>query len=211
MGMRTTESDELVGRIVGVEIIVTLVVLGGIGLLALRAVRHGLRPLEEIQATADAVADARAVEPDRPLTLEAAGPVPVRGDAARLWQVLANLLANVRRHTPPGAPAEVRVRADGGRAVVEVADTGPGLAAEERARVFERFYRTEASRSRDHGGAGLGLSIVAAVAEAHRGWAVAVPAPGGGEVFQVSLPLRPSGETEAGRASREGDGTSAVL
>ncbi|TDD81763.1 HAMP domain-containing histidine kinase [Actinomadura rubrisoli] len=157
-------------------------------------------PVDLAALAADAVADAAAVEPGRPLTLEAPGPVVVRGDAERLRQVLANLLANVLRHTPPGTAATVRVGEVGGEALLEVADEGPGLPEDGRARVFERFYRADASRSRDRGGAGLGLSIVAAVAEAHGGRALAAGAPGGGAAFTVALPLagRPPGDARAG-------------
>ncbi|MFC6879276.1 MULTISPECIES: sensor histidine kinase [Actinomadura] len=150
------------------------------------------RPVDLAVLAADAVADAGAVEPGRPLTLDAAEPVIVSGDAERLRQVLANLLANVRRHTPAGTPAAVRAALDGDRAVIEVADQGPGLTEEQRAKVFERFYRADAARSRDHGGAGLGLSIVAAVAQAHGGTATVRSAPGEGAVFTVTLPTAPT-------------------
>ncbi|MFC5745499.1 ATP-binding protein [Actinomadura rugatobispora] len=147
-------------------------------------------PVDLAALAADAVADASAVEPDRPLALEAAGPVIVRGDAERLRQVLGNLLANVRRHTLPGTPATVRAEAGEDGAVLEVTDEGPGLDPADRARVFERFYRAagRTGRTPDHGGAGLGLSIVAAVAEAHGGRAQAASAPGGGAAFRVVLP-----------------------
>ena len=81
----------------------------------------------------------------------------VTADAERLRQVVDNLLANVRAHTPPDAAAVVRVRAEGANAVLEIEDAGPGLDSERAAHVFERFYRGDPSRSRDHGGAGLGL------------------------------------------------------
>jgi two-component system OmpR family sensor kinase len=317
VAMRTTETDELVGRTVGVQTTVTLLVLLGVGLLAWRAIRRSMRSLEDIAVTADsigagdlsrripqaapktevgrlglalntmlgqieaafgeraasearlrrfvadashelrtpvatirgyaelfrrgaadrpedlakamsrieseaermsllvdemlllarldqgrplvrepvdmtalaedAVADARAIEPGRPLTVDAGGPVVVAGDAARLRQLLGNLLANVRSHTPPDAAAVVRVHAADGDAVIEVADAGPGLTDEQRDRVFERFYRADQARTR--GGAGLGLSIVAAVATAHGGTATATSAPGSGATFQVRLPL----------------------
>ncbi|MFI0481246.1 sensor histidine kinase [Actinomadura sp. 9N215] len=145
-------------------------------------------PVDLSALAADAVADAAVVDEDRPLTLETSGPVVVTGDAERLRQVLDNLLANVRRHTPPATPATVRVSERGGRAVLEVADEGPGIPADDRARVFERFYRADESRSRDRGGSGLGLSIVAAVAQAHGGRASVADAPGGGAVFTITLP-----------------------
>jgi len=118
---------------------------------------------------AEAIEAARLVEPARPLDLAAPGPVLVTGDPARLRQVVDNLLANVRAHTPPAARAEVRVASDDGKALLEVADEGPGLGEEQASHVFERFYRGDPSRSRDRGGSGLGLAIVAAIAEAHGG------------------------------------------
>ncbi|RFS82360.1 sensor histidine kinase [Actinomadura spongiicola] len=145
-------------------------------------------PVDLAALAADAVADAAVVEPGRPLILDADAPVVVTGDAGRLRQVLDNLLANVRRHTPPGTAATVRVSDRDGDAVLEVADEGPGIPAVDRPRVFERFYRADPSRSRDRGGSGLGLSIVAAVAEAHGGRASVADAPGGGTVFTITLP-----------------------
>lgn len=143
-------------------------------------------PVELTVLAAEAVEGLRATEPTRDLTLEADGPVTVFGDAARLRQVLDNLLANVVRHTPATASAVVRVRGSGDRAVIEVADTGPGIAEADRAKVFERFFRADPARSRDNGGAGLGLSIVAAVVTAHGG-AVTVDS-GPGATFRVELP-----------------------
>ncbi|WP_197286897.1 sensor histidine kinase [Planomonospora sphaerica] len=153
-------------------------------------------PVELASLVADAVADTLAIEPDRPLRAEHPGPVEVPGDAARIRQAVGNLLANVLAHTPPGTPAVVRVRRDGGEAVIEVADEGPGLTEEQRALVFERFYRVEHTRGADHarggdrrrGGAGLGLAIVAAVAAAHGGRAEADSGPGKGAVFRMTLP-----------------------
>ena len=153
------------------------------------------RPLEldEVrlhEITADAVRDARAVEPDRPIELQAA-PVTVRGDEMRLRQVVANLLANVRAHTPAGAAVRVTVARRDGRARLEVADEGPGLVPEAAAKVFERFYRADKSRGRARGGSGLGLSIVAAVAEAHGGAAAVSSTPEKGSTFTVELPALP--------------------
>ncbi|GAA5072574.1 two-component system OmpR family sensor kinase [Thermocatellispora tengchongensis] len=148
-------------------------------------------PIEPGALAAEAVAAARAVDPGRPLTLSVT-PVVVLGDAMRLRQVLDNLLANVRGHTPPGTPASVRVAVEGDTVVIEVADEGPGLTPEQRARVFERFYRADPGRSRDRGGAGLGLAIVAAVAAAHGGEATVRSEPGRGAAFTIRLPKAPT-------------------
>jgi len=152
------------------------------------------RPLErepiDLAAVARAAVDgARAAEPDRPIDLEASDAVPVLGDEGRLRQLADNLLANARVHTPAGTPVRVRVHADGDDAVLQVEDDGPGVAPEDAERIFERFYRSEGSRSREFGGAGLGLSIVAAVAAAHDGSARSEPAPSGGARFVVRIPL----------------------
>ncbi len=146
------------------------------------------KPVDLAAVVGEAVDAARVVEPDRPIEL-AVEPATVTGDEARLHQVLDNLLANARTHTPAGTPVSVELRQVDGRAELSVADHGPGLTEEQAARVFERFYRTDTSRARASGGAGLGLSIVAAVAEAHGGTAEARPTPGGGATFVIALPL----------------------
>ena len=157
------------------------------------------RAIVDLGAVAgEAVEAARAVEPERPLSLGVQGSVEVRGDAGRLRQVVDNLLANVRSHTPPGTPASVRVWCDdsAGTAVLEVADQGPGLDDEAAAHVFERFYRADPARARDSGGVGLGLSIVAAIARAHGGAATAGRGDGGGAVFRVEVPTALDGASE---------------
>jgi two-component system OmpR family sensor kinase len=156
------------------------------------------RPLERDPVALDevvgeAVETAQTVEPERPIELEAE-PAAVLGDRVRLRQIVDNLLGNVRAHTPPRAPVSVRVASSNGSAVVEVADSGPGLAVEDTERVFERFYRADQSRARASGGVGLGLSIVAAVAEAHGGSVAAESAPDGGATFRITLPLATNGD-----------------
>ena len=150
------------------------------------------RPLETVplafdRLVDDAVRDARAVEPERPIDLTAE-PVTVLGDDHRLRQVVGNLLTNARLHTPPGTPVHVSLKAAGDRVRLEVADEGPGLTPDVAARVFERFYRGDPARTRARGGSGLGLSIVAAVAEAHGGRVSVDTAPGQGSRFVVELP-----------------------
>jgi len=139
---------------------------------------------------ADAVHDARVLGPHRPVTMAVDGDVPViRADEARLRQVLANLLGNALQHTPQGTPVQVRVAADEGLAIVEVTDAGPGMTKDVAARVFERFYRADASRTRASGGSGLGLSIVAALVAAHGGRLELDTAPSHGATFRVLLPV----------------------
>ena len=151
---------------------------------------------------ADAARDSMAADPRWPVEAmgTAAEPVHVIGDGDRLRQMAANLLANVRAHTPPGTAATIAARRTDDAVVIEVADAGPGLTADQRELVFERFYRGDASRGRGHegdaahavestGGSGLGLSIVASVAEAHGGRARVDAAPGSGCVFTVTLPV----------------------
>lgn len=156
------------------------------------------RPLERApvrldRIAADGVSDARAVEPDRPIQCTVS-PVVVEGDEMRLRQIVANLLANARVHTPSGTPVRVRVSAEGEVARLEVADDGPGMAPEVAAKVFDRFFRADASRSRSAGGTGLGLAIVDAVAQAHGGRATVDATPGLGSRFTVELPAARSSD-----------------
>ena len=146
------------------------------------------KPVDLAQVVQEAVDAARVVEPARPIELSLE-PVTVTGDQTRLRQVLDNLLANARTHTPAGTPVSVQLRHVDGRATLTVADRGPGLTEEQATRVFERFYRADSSRTRESGGAGLGLSIVTAVTEAHGGTVETKPTPGGGATFVITLPL----------------------
>jgi two-component system OmpR family sensor kinase len=152
------------------------------------------RPLEQVpvdlrQIAHDACADARAVAPVRAITLWAREAVVVRGDELRLRQVVANLVSNAIVHTPPGSPIEVSVTRSAERAALSVTDHGPGLNGDEARRAFEPFYRADPGRSRDRGGSGLGLSIVAAVVSAHGGGVQVLETPAGGATFRVELPL----------------------
>jgi two-component system OmpR family sensor kinase len=135
------------------------------------------RPLEQdlvdlVELAASVVEDAGVIDPSRQLSLDAVGPVRVRGDAPRLMQVLRNLVGNAVQHTPQTASVRVAVEGSAAGARVIVADDGPGIAAEDVPRVFERFWRAEPSRSRSHGGSGLGLAIVEAIVRAHGGTVV---------------------------------------
>jgi two-component system OmpR family sensor kinase len=147
------------------------------------------QPVDLTRITLDAVDDARAVAPDRPIDYSPNGAVFVPGDEARLRQVLGNLLQNASRHTPPDTPVHVRILKDETEAVIEVADEGPGMQTDDANRVFERFWRSDPSRTRASGGAGLGLSIVAAIAAAHGGRAEVESVAGQGSTFRVHLPF----------------------
>jgi two-component system OmpR family sensor kinase len=158
-------------------------------------------PVDVAEVAGDAVHDARALQPDRPLELvldPAMTELPVvLGDEARLRQVVGNLVTNALVHTPADARVTVTVTEeagpggpedDAGTVVVRVADEGPGMEPEDAARVFERFYRADPSRTRAAGGTGLGLAIVASLVAAHGGTVDLRTAPGQGAAFTVRLP-----------------------
>jgi two-component system, OmpR family, sensor kinase len=151
-------------------------------------------PVDLSRLVIDAVSDAQVAGPDHHWRLDLPEEsVTVTGDPARLHQVLANLLANARTHTPAGTTVTARLTADRGTATVSVVDDGPGIPESLLPEVFERFARGDTSRSRAAGSTGLGLAIVAAVAEAHRGTVEVTSRPGYTE-FSVRLPvLAPAG------------------
>jgi two-component system OmpR family sensor kinase len=150
-----------------------------------------LKPVDLLSLAADAVHDTAATAPEHRVELRAlAEEAPiVQGDESRLRQIVGNLLSNSVRHTPAGTRVTVTVDTAGGSAMLVVADTGPGLAPQDAARVFERFFRTDPARTRTLGGSGLGLSIVQALVEAHGGEVWLDTAPGEGARFMVRLPL----------------------
>ena len=145
-------------------------------------------PVELADVVGEAVDAARAVEPNRPITVSLE-PSTVTGDRDRLRQIVDNLLANVRAHTAPDTAVRVTLTQVDGTAEISVADSGPGLSEEQASHVFERFYRADESRARASGGVGLGLAIVSAVAHAHGGDVSARSAPGDGATFSIVLPL----------------------
>ena len=145
-------------------------------------------PVELVALVSEAVHAATAVGPEWPVQFWAPHPVEVTGDKDRLRQVVDNLLANVRAHTPEGTATTVRVDEIGDQAEIEVRDSGPGMTGDEANRIFERFYRSDPARSRISGGSGLGLSIVAAIVEAHDGTVTASSAPGQGMTVTVHIP-----------------------
>ena len=194
-----------------------------------RPVAHD--PVDLLAVAADTVQASRAVAPGRDISLRVgggssddagdAGPPVVLGDEPRLRQVVRNLVDNALAHTPADTPVQVRVRTEtsdgnGGApaAIVEVADSGPGLTPEQAERVFERFYRADKARTRAAGGTGLGLAIVASLVAAHHGTVTVDSTPGQGATFRVRLPLAPDDpddepgqENEPGGADQLGEGT----
>ena len=157
-----------------------------------------IAPVDLLTLAADAVQDARMVAPDRPIDLNVARGAAfiVDGDEPRLRQVIGNLMNNALTHTPPGTPVRVKIASgalDSGMpaVVIDVEDSGPGMAADQARRVFERFYRADEARNRAAGGTGLGLAIVAGLVAAHGGTVSVRTAPGQGADFQVRLPLSP--------------------
>ncbi len=190
----------------------------------------GRGPVDLLEVAADTVRAAHVRVPTRFVLLDGYDtlePVTVLGDEARIRQVATNLVVNALQHTPDDARITVRVGRPAGRdetppvatigaelpagtprAAFEVSDTGPGMAADEAHRVFERLYRVDVSRSRGQGshggGAGLGLSIVAAIVTAHGGRVELWTAPGRGARFRVLLPAEPSSVDDELRASSEG-------
>jgi two-component system OmpR family sensor kinase len=160
-------------------------------------------PVDLLLIAQDALADARAVAPGRRLDLSAPRTVSVTGDEMRLRQVVGNLVRNALVHTPAGTPVEIDLTTPGGVAILTVADHGRGLPASTADRIFEPFFRSDPGRSRDRGGSGLGLSIVAAVVAAHQGAVRVSETPGGGATFSVELPLAGTSPETAGAAEQQ--------
>ncbi len=156
------------------------------------------RPLEKnevdlVRIAADALADARVVQKNRAMHFAAPASLVVRGDEARLRQVVDNLLENALVYTPPSTPITVRVRQESDWAILEVIDQGEGIPREHTERIFERFYRVDPSRARATGGSGLGLSLVASIVHTHGGRVGLSSAPGRGATFRVEIPSATEG------------------
>jgi two-component system, OmpR family, sensor kinase len=165
------------------------------------------RTVDLLGIAVDALHDARVIAPDRTINLTVASPEAalVIGDEVGLRQVVGNLMNNAITHTPDGTPIDItisvrseapvpfasQVGADEPIVILEVADHGPGLTSEQREHVFERFYRTDRSRTRKAGGTGLGLAIVYSMISAHGGRVWVDTTPGGGATFGFGLPLAP--------------------
>jgi two-component system sensor histidine kinase BaeS len=156
------------------------------GHLTYRRTGFDLAELAEVSRVAHlAVAEAGRVR----LTAEAAGPLPVHGDQDRLRQVLGNLVTNALRYTDPGGSVVLRAFPLRGRAVVEVRDTGCGIAPADLPHVFQRFWRADPARDRETGGSGLGLTIARQIVLDHDGTIDVTSVQGEGSVFRVTFPL----------------------
>lgn len=166
-------------------------------------------PVDLTVLAADTVQDATAIDHDREVRLLGlggpVGPTVVLGDDAALRQVLTNLMANAIRYTPAGTPIEVAVGIVGRTAQLHVIDHGAGVPAHLRDRIFERFYRADASRNSEHGGSGLGLAIVTALVEAHGGSVEVRDTPGGGATFVAKIPSMPTPPPDDSAAEPDGE------
>lgn len=127
------------------------------------------------------------------LSCDGTEPVQVEADPARLKQVVVNLLDNAIKYTPEGGSVIITVNSQNGRAVLEMEDTGLGISASDLPHIFERFYRADKARSRQMGGAGLGLSIVRSICTAHGGQVTVTSTEGSGSRFRIELPLALNG------------------
>ncbi|HEX9762644.1 MAG TPA: ATP-binding protein [Acidimicrobiia bacterium] len=136
----------------------------------------------------DALADHLAIDDDHPVEVGESGPVLVNGDPERLMQVVSNLLANLRAHTPQGTSAGIRLVEAGDGISLEYLDQGPGFLVDSLDKLFDRFHRADPSRSRSSGGSGLGLAIVAAIVRAHGGTISAGNREGAGASVVITLP-----------------------
>jgi two-component system OmpR family sensor kinase len=147
-------------------------------------------PVDLTDLVTEAVESARAAGPEHPITLALPEEAFVLGDARKIHQVVANLLANARIHTPAGTPIKVSIASNDDGTTISITDSGPGLSQEDQARIFERFYRADPSRNRaKEEGSGLGLSIVDAVMQAHGGKVGVSSTLGKGATFTVFFPL----------------------
>nr|WP_323741054.1 ATP-binding protein [Microbacterium sp. A18JL241] len=150
---------------------------------------HGTVDLTQLAL--EGVSDARPTAPDHVWAIDVPEePVVMLGDAGRLHQVVANLLANARTHTPAGTRITLRVSREGEEAVIRVHDDGPGIDPAVRDELFARFARGDSSRARQTGGTGLGLAIVKAIVEGHHG-TIAVQSEPGDTTFTVRFPITP--------------------
>lgn len=152
-----------------------------------------IKPVNLSEVVSDAVESARAAGPGHPIELNAGHEIYALGDSNRIHQVVANLLANARMHTPIGTQIKVEIKQNEAEVLISVSDNGPGLSDADREKIFERFYRVDPSRQRNSEagveGSGLGLSIVDAVMRAHGGHVSVASKLGEGATFTLHFPL----------------------
>ena len=148
-----------------------------------------LSEVDLAELVTDAGQDARARDPDRQIDIDMDDDIVIQGDEDRLRQALNNVITNALIHTPEGTPVALRLSKEDDTAIVAVEDSGAGLDAESLEHAFERFWRRDRSRSRDTGGAGLGLAIVGAIVRSHGGTVTAENRPSGGARFTLRLPI----------------------
>ena len=187
-------TSELVGRIENESVRMGALVEDLLTLARLDQSRElVLAPINLTELVTEAVESARAAGPDHPLTLDLPDESFFLGDSGKIHQVVANLLANARVHTPVGTPIAVSISSNEEGTSISIADSGPGLSQEDQARIFERFYRADPSRNRAREeGSGLGLSIVDSVMQAHGGKVIVTSKLGEGATFTVFFPLATS-------------------
>ena len=187
-------TSELVGRIENESVRMGALVEDLLTLARLDQSRDLVHaPVNLTELVTEAAESARAAGPDHPITLNLPEEAFVLGDARKIHQVVANLLANARIHTPVGTPIAVSIESNDEGTSISIADSGPGLSQEDQARIFERFYRADPSRNRAREeGSGLGLSIVDAVMQAHDGKVSVNSKLGEGATFTVFFPVAAS-------------------
>jgi signal transduction histidine kinase len=148
------------------------------------------RPCDLAEIAGNAAAEVAPVLGDRRLEIENGRPIAIDGNADELHRMVLNLLDNAVRHTPAGARIDLRLRPEGGQAVLEVADDGPGIPPHLREQIFDRFVRGDGPADTAVGaGSGLGLAIVRAVATSHGGTVEVVESDAGGALFRIRLPM----------------------
>ena len=147
--------------------------------------------MQELLQRAQRIMQPQAEAQQVALVLTPGNSLPVLADPDRVFQLLLVLLDNAVKYTPAGGKVSltaIRLNGENGKALITVADTGPGVPLADQEKIFDRFYRLDSSRSREAGGAGLGLAIARVIAQAHGGSISVVAAPTGGSIFRVLLP-----------------------
>ena len=184
-------TSELVGRIENESVRMGALVEDLLMLARLDQSRELVsEPVNLNEVVTESVESARAAGPEHPISIDLPDEAFVLGDAGKIYQVVANLLANARIHTPIGTPIAVSVKSDDAGTTISITDSGPGLSQADQDRIFERFYRADPSRNRSNEeGSGLGLSIVDAVMQAHGGKVTVTSKLGEGATFTVFFPL----------------------